>query len=212
VLQVVGKYLYLPYWKLIPGMQPDPVVLDKIRQDFRGLSQNDKIGEIQTCLYLKGYNVPVSGQLDSRTQAALASFKPDYNPAQGGNDAELYVALWSSLSDNMDQISNRRELLAKALNSSSPAERVAAVPAKTGGKAAATKVAKQKPVSAPAQKPAEKSGSGPSAVARTNPDKHNQEESAKNGQSDLAQLGRTFPLSGSKNSAEAMLNERNMAQ
>ncbi|NCC77587.1 MAG: DUF4384 domain-containing protein, partial [Clostridia bacterium] len=74
VLQIVGKYLYLPYWKLIPEMKPDPVVLDKIRQDFRALSATEKIGEIQTCLYLKGYNVPITGQMDSRTQSALASF------------------------------------------------------------------------------------------------------------------------------------------
>jgi hypothetical protein len=65
VLQIVGKYLYLPYWKLIPEMKPDPVVLDKIRQDFRNLSQTDKIGEIQTCLYLKGYDVPVTGRMDN---------------------------------------------------------------------------------------------------------------------------------------------------
>ena len=78
VLQVVGKYLYLPYWKLVPDMPPDPVVLDKIRQDFRRLSQTEKVGEIQTCLYLKGYNVPVTGNLESRTQAAVAGFTADH--------------------------------------------------------------------------------------------------------------------------------------
>ena len=111
-------------------MKPDPVVLEKIRQDFRNLSQTDKIGEMQTCLYLKGYNVPVTGRLDNKTQAALASFKPGYKSAQGASDTELYVELWSSLGDNMEQVANRREMLARALEGSSPVEGVAAAPAK----------------------------------------------------------------------------------
>lgn len=220
VLQIVGKYLYLPYWKLIPDMKPDPLVLERIRQDFRNLSQNDRVGEMQTCLYLKGYDVPVTGRLDSKTQAALASFKPGYNPSQGVNDPELYVELWSSLSDNMVQVTSRREMLARALETPSPVERVAAAPVKKAEgkaveKAAAAKVANGKEAVKPAQKsvPADKASSGPSAVAKTAV-KKDEPAVAKhqNTQEDIAQVLRSQPVLGNKNSAEAMINERHMAE
>ncbi len=229
VLQIVGKYLYLPYWKLIPEMKPDPVVLERIRQDFRNLSQADRIGEIQTCLYLKGYNVPVTGRLDSQTQAALSSFKPDYKPAQGVNDPELYVALWSSLGDHMEQVSHRREMLAKALEGSNPAEAVATAPVKKAPpkalaqateKSAPTQMANQKEVNKPVQKtaPAEKVNAGPAAVARNNADKPStaQETAApvrpQSGQEGVAQLLRSQAVFGNKISAEALINERNRAE
>ena len=206
-------------------MQPDSVVLDRIRQDYRNLSPNDKIGEIQTCLYLKGYDVPIDSHLDSKTQTAISRFKPDYNASQGVHDPELYVALWSSLSDNMEQVYHRRELLAKALGKSSPVERVASAPAKTApakavDKAAASKVAKQKPMSNPAPKiaPVEKASGGPAAVARNNTDKTvtavTEPAIAKqqNAQDPMPQLVRSQPVLGNKNSAEARINERYMAE
>ncbi|MBV5318021.1 MAG: hypothetical protein JZU50_09430 [Desulfobulbaceae bacterium] len=229
VLQIVGKYLYLPYWKLIPEMKPDPLVLERIRQDFRNLSPSDRIGEIQTCLYLKGYDVPITGRLDSKTQAALSSFKPDYKPAQGVNDPELYVALWSSLGDQMEQVSRRREMLAKALESSSPVEAVAAAPvkkapakaiAKTAEKSAPTQVVNQQKASKPVQKtaPAEKVSASPVAVAWTNADKPptGKETAAPAKQQDaqegVAQLLRSQAAFGNKISAEALINERNRGE
>ncbi len=226
VLQIVGKYLYLPYWKLIPEMKPDPLVLEKIRQDFRSLSQADKIGEMQTCLYLKGYNVPVTGRVDNKTQAALASFKPGYNSAQGASDTELYVELWSSLGDNMEQVANRREMLARALEGTSPVEGVASAPAKkiqpkVVDQSAPAKVANQKEESKTEPKktaPAEKASAGAAAVAKSaiKPTASKKEETTvvkqQNTSGDIAQVSRSQSISGNKNSAEALINERRMAE
>lgn len=226
VLQVVGKYLYLPYWKLIPEMKPDPVVMDKIRQDFRNLSQTDKVGEMQTCLYLKGYNVPVTGRVDGRTQAALASFKPG---ARNATDTELYVELWSSLGDNMDQVAYRRELLARALEGALPVERVAAAPVKkketraeAAQAAAPAKMANQRQEEKPApkkEKPTEKAANGPAAVARGS-QRDSQATPAnataagpagqRNDHGDVAQVVRTESILGTKSAAEALINERRM--
>lgn len=221
VLQIVGKYLNLPYWKLVPDMKPDQVVLDKIRQDFRNLSQTDKIGEMQTCLYLKGYDVPITGRMDPKTQAALAQFKSKGQGAQGA-DTELYVELWSSLGDNMEQVGYRREMLARALANDSPVERVAAAPAqkapaKTADKSAPAKVANQQEESKPAPKkaaPAEKASAGPSAVAqndsKTAPVKTETATVAKQQETreDFAQVSHSQPILGKKSSAEALINER----
>ena len=221
VLQVVGKYLYLPYWKLIPEMKPDPVVVDKIRQDFRNLSQSDRIGEIQTCLYLKGYDVPVTGRMDAKTQAALARFRTDNPSAQTGGDTELYVELWSSLGDNMEQVSGRREMLARIINGADTTERVAAAPAPVKKSPAKTEVANQPEAAKPATKKTpspERTATGPAALAQTSkaePARNEQPAVAAKEQEkreEVAQVARTQPILGSKSTAEALINERRMAE
>lgn len=228
VLQIVGKYLYLPYWKLVPGMKPDPVVIDRIRQDYRALSDQDKIAEIQTCLYLKGHNISVDGRMNPQTREALSSFKPGWDPSRGVHDPELYVELWSSLADNLEQTQHRRELLARHLAADSPVERVAAAPArvKTKAKRADSKVATRKPAAAPAAKgaPAKKPApAGPTEVAGHTAAPENTRPAVATTTSpesrpeqvpeDLAQVARRpLILGGSNFSAEAIINERRMAQ
>lgn len=233
VLQVVGKYLSLPYWKLIPGMPEDQVVLDKIRQDYRRLSQNEKIGEMQTCLYLKGYNVPVTGQMDNRTQEALAGFKADHQLAAGGGDTELYVELWSSLGDNMGQVADRREVLARAMQRGESKQAVAAAPAKPATAKASQKVASGKTEAektrTPKKEPTRSAAQAPSAVAQQS--KSGAESTAAASTTSTAAAttatattskpqatASTSPLPGNlvlgktSTSAEAMINERRMAQ
>ncbi len=233
VLQIVGKYLYLPYWKLVPGMQPDAVVIERIRQDYRALSDQDKIAEIQTCLYLKGHNLSVDGRMNPQTREALSSFKPDWDPSRGVQDPELYVELWSSLADNLEQTQHRRELLARHLAADSPVERVAAAPVKTKtARKADTKTdgkvaTKRQPAAAPAAKtaparkpaaagPTEVAGHGTApehdrpAVAATAPSPPPRPETPPE---DIAQVARRpLTLGGANFSAEAIINERRMAQ
>lgn len=233
VLQIIGKYLYLPYWKLIPNMPADPVVLERIRDDYRNLSEQDKVAEIQTILYLKGHNISVDGRYDDRTQDALASQKPGYDTSRGVRDPELYVELWSSLSDDMDRVAQRRELLAKNIARSAPADKVAAAPVKTQPKAAVAgttakravpeKVATQpKPAAKPEPKPApvEKiPAAAPEALAQSHESKPKEAaaqpaaaEPSKQ-QQDIAQVMRRPPVLGrNKLSAEAFINDRNTGE
>lgn len=222
VLQIVGKYLHLPYWKLIPEMQPDQVVLDKIRQDFRYLSQADKIGEIQTCLYLKGYDVPVTGQMDAGTQAALNSFKMRMDDSRAvHNDTELYVELWSSLGENMEQVAYRREMLARAFATDAPVQRVAAAPAKKATTKTADKVASDQPGKSKAtpkkEQREERTVKGPTAVAKapvTTPAAKETDQTTKNRDEshDIVQVLRPQPILGNKSTAEALINERRTAE
>lgn len=238
VLQVVGKYLSLPYWKLIPGMPADQVVLDKIRQDYRRLSQNEKIGEMQTCLYLKGYNVPVTGQMDNRTQEAINAFKSNNQMAAGGGgDTELYVELWSSLGENMGQVADRREVLARAMKQGESHQAVAAAPAKPAATKAAQKVASEKVASGkaeeektktPKKEPTRSAAQAPSAVAQQSKTESKSGTEGAATASTAATVATTTSTSQSteststlpgnlvlgktSTSAEAMINERRMAQ
>ena len=115
VMQVVGKYLHVPYWKLLPGSAPDPVVTDKVRHDFIRLSSQGRIREVQSILFLKGFDVPLDGKVNAATMAALRKTNPTKNPVAAAQDTATYVTLWESLADNLDQALARRSLLVQRL-------------------------------------------------------------------------------------------------
>ncbi|MBM9536611.1 hypothetical protein [Desulfobulbus alkaliphilus] len=220
VLQIVGKYLYLPYWKLIPEMPPDPVVLERIAGTYRQLSDRDKIAEIQTCLYLKGYNVSVDGRLDTRTREALARFKPDAQAAGAPPDAALYIELWSSLADDMDQVAERRQLLARNLEAFEAGERIARTPARVPVRvnpdpAGGRKTAPKTEAATPAKMvPAPSPSAAATAVAQAQPDENVGDEAApaaeqkEKDQENIARIMRRPYLPGNTYSVEALINER----
>jgi hypothetical protein len=141
--------------------------------------------------------------------------------------------LWSSLADNLEQTQHRRELLARHLAADTPVERVAAAPVKTKtARKADTKTdgkvaTKRQPAAAPAAKtaparkpapagPTEVAGHGAApehdrpALAATAPSPSPRPETPPE---DIAQVARRpLILGGSNFSAEAIINERRMAQ
>ena len=108
LLQVMGKYLKLPYWRLLPGGQPDPVVLDQITADYYAMDQRERTLKVQEYLILSGYPVRSTGVLDTDTKAALKAFNAN---GPGGQITEAtYVALYSSVPITR-QAQSRRNLL-----------------------------------------------------------------------------------------------------
>ncbi len=95
--QLVGRYQKLPYWRLLPGGQKDEVVLDKVISDFYDLSETEKIVTMQSYLYLYGYPVELTGQLDASTQTALDTFAGKFGLSQTGVDEATYLALYENI-------------------------------------------------------------------------------------------------------------------
>jgi hypothetical protein len=71
LIQVLGRYQQLPYWKVLPGVEEDPVVIDLVTENFFTLSPQDRIAKVQEYLVLIGKNVSITGVLDNNTRAAL---------------------------------------------------------------------------------------------------------------------------------------------
>ncbi len=98
IIQVLGKYQKLPYWRLLPSAAPDPVVLDAVREEFYSLDQTDRIAKIQEYLYLYGKDVEVTGRLDARTRAAIESFKSERGLTNATPvSEEVYLALFENV-------------------------------------------------------------------------------------------------------------------
>lgn len=91
-LQIVGKYLKLPYWRLLPEGKPDQTVLDSVQTDFALMNAQQRIAAIQRLLYLHGHDVVITGQIDEQTQAALRGVG-----AQASVDFDTYMNLYVSV-------------------------------------------------------------------------------------------------------------------
>ncbi len=105
MIQMIGKYLALPYWRLMgDDSNPDQAVLDSISASYYGMGEGDRVGAVQQWLILHGYDVPISGELDGETLRALSSFAPGFNGSS--ITEEIFTRLYLSIPVN--QRSSRR--------------------------------------------------------------------------------------------------------
>ncbi|BCX88111.1 hypothetical protein MIN45_P0478 [Methylomarinovum tepidoasis] len=110
ILQIIGKYQKLPYWRLIPNAEPDPVVLDALRDEFYRLEQPDRIAKIQELLYLYGKDVEITGKLDAKTRTAISQFKQEKNLSAPDISEEIYLALFESVPLDRETLARRQRV------------------------------------------------------------------------------------------------------
>ncbi len=96
MVQIIGRYQKVPYWRLIPGATKDQYVIDQVLSDFYEKTNPEKIAAIQTFLYLHGHELKVSGQMDGATEAALQSFAQDHNITNPGINQDTYLVLFET--------------------------------------------------------------------------------------------------------------------
>lgn len=110
VIQIVGKYLALPYWGLVPGAQQDPIVLDAITTAFYSWSDPVKNIKTQELLFLHGYDVPFNGLLDAETKAALQKFDNKFSPESTAVNRDLYANLYLSVPITDETLGRRQKI------------------------------------------------------------------------------------------------------
>lgn len=96
VLETLGKYLNLPYWKCVDqGAKPDPVVLENIRDQFAMADQQGRVRMIQNLLYVYGFrNLRSTGNLDAETAAAIQAVSSAYGFSAANLDEDFYESLF----------------------------------------------------------------------------------------------------------------------
>ena len=95
-IEVVGRYLDLPYWKILPNGIVDKVVIESISKKFVRSSAQDRVAMIQNALYLHGYTADMTGKVDEATKASIDKYKAKEGSSVPGYDTlelfqELYV-------------------------------------------------------------------------------------------------------------------------
>lgn len=98
VLESIGRYLNLPYWRYLPENKPDPLVIDNIRSSFSRTEEKGKVMTIQALLTKYGHKIEPTGSVDPQTEEALRKFKAKFMNIQNSNiDEETFIALYINI-------------------------------------------------------------------------------------------------------------------
>lgn len=73
MVQLLGRYLNLPYWRCLPNGAPDPVVMQRVARSYEANDPAKRVRWMQETLRDYGFALEVNGRLDERTSAALDS-------------------------------------------------------------------------------------------------------------------------------------------
>ncbi len=99
VLQVLGKYLQVPYWRCLENATPDQSVIRELEATFSRVARENGIAAIQTILRKYGYSsVQSSGTVDDATSMAIGEVAAK---SDGRVSAEISPSLYSYLYINM---------------------------------------------------------------------------------------------------------------
>ncbi len=129
MIQMVGKYLGLPYWRLLgkDALKDEIVEKNFIRSYYQWNTQS-KIAVIQEWLYIHGYDLYVNGVLDEKTSSALNHFIPSSN---GQINANVAWKIYSTLPINTQAYNRRMMLLNGAAQPPAPKTQTYQEPQKT---------------------------------------------------------------------------------
>jgi hypothetical protein len=113
MVQMVGKYLMLPYWRLLgDASEPDKVVMDTLAKRFYQMDPVTQVAKVQELLYVHGYDVPITGSLDAQTVSAAKQFNAAFKPAGQSVDLDTFISLYVNLPLSPKTL-GRRSMLAR---------------------------------------------------------------------------------------------------
>lgn len=99
VMEVLGRYMAVPYWRCIPGAQPDPVVLHVVDKRFQAADRTTKVKWLQETLQDYGFDIQPNGVLDDRTRLAIDAIAAKLKLQRRGDhlDPGLFVDLFVNI-------------------------------------------------------------------------------------------------------------------
>lgn len=96
VIEVLGKYFDVPYWRCIDGAKPDVSMIARMTEEFNDLPQPNQIAFIKEYLFLYGYegidrnSRGLSPQESQALQAAMTKW-------QASSNTDLFMKLWADV-------------------------------------------------------------------------------------------------------------------
>ncbi len=151
VLQVLGKYLQVPYWRCLPDATPDREVVRALEEKFAGAEQVQAIAALQVNLQAYGYNVQITGQADDATRQAIADVAAKSN---GKAPKVISPALYSYLYLNKPVRSWNPNFMVSSPTQKIIDWQIAHQEPQPSSQTAPDKTTEEPPVPAPAEAPA----------------------------------------------------------
>jgi len=161
MIQMVGKYLNIPYWRLLgDDTLPDPVVVDSVTQIYYTMPPANRNYAVQQWLYIHGYDVQMNGVIDAQTQSALQKFDPGYTPGSDISE-QLFTNIYLNMPYDAAAMGRRASLsnnIVQTAQEQAPAQQEqvyqTAAPAETAPAAETAAYEEQAAAPAPAPEPA----------------------------------------------------------
>ena len=163
MIQMVGKYLAIPYWRLLgEDTLPDPIVIESIIANYYALDATTRIALAQQWMKIHGYDVDLTGRIDAKTQAAMQKFNPAWT---GGSEISEkdFVDLYISMPFDAAALGRRNalnNLISQAMAGQQPEPDPAPMQVQAPAQAPA---AMQEAYEEPAPQPAPRQASAPAA-------------------------------------------------
>ncbi len=111
ILELLGRYFEVPYWKCIPGANPDTELMANLNDKFRALPDSEQISILKRYLFLAGFDGldPSSPTLSSAEQNIFRKAMTKYNAS---NHQNLFMNVWENISV-VEAIERAKELKRK---------------------------------------------------------------------------------------------------
>jgi len=163
MLQIVGKYMKLPYWRLLgDDAEPDPYVLEAVQKAYYGLDDERRVRVAQQWLYVWGYPTNIDGKLDEKTLAGLSKVNPGFSASSKGIDLGTFTKLYTDMPYDVGAYGRKQQLARTTTGSGTEEkERPKATAAAAAPAAPQPKPAAQAAAPAPQPQPKQASSSPP---------------------------------------------------
>lgn len=111
MIQMVGKYMVLPYWRLLgEDAEPDPLISEALTRSYYNMDESQKMTLVQEWLYLHGHDVQFTGRLDPPTEKALQAFSNEDQPGSGAIDVDLFTRLYMTVPLSYQAMERRKAI------------------------------------------------------------------------------------------------------
>ena len=98
MIQLVGKHLMLPYWRLLgPDAKPDKIIMNQIDQYYYSLTTTSIIACLQEWLYLYGFDTEINGTMDEATLEGLEKIYPNLQYTNGEVDLQTFRYVYMNI-------------------------------------------------------------------------------------------------------------------
>ncbi len=125
MIQIVGKYLAIPYWRLLgEDALPDPVVTHALARAYASQEEVDITKMVQRWLYIYGHDVPLNGVLDEKTKTALVAVDPDFNLSDNRISSDTFVKVYVNIPISYEAGARQQEMV-NLVNAQESVEEVA---------------------------------------------------------------------------------------
>ncbi len=128
MIQIVGKYLAVPYWRLLgEDAIPDSTVTDALARAYASQTEADVTKMVQQWLFIYGHDVPLTGELDEKTKTALEAVDEDFDSSDSKISSDTFVQVYVNIPISYEAGARQQEMVA-LLNAQEPANEVVSDP------------------------------------------------------------------------------------